>query len=300
MSLLRMLGYFFGEGLVALWRHKALHGFALFVVALSLYILGLSRYLTGNVNTLLSSWEENLEVRVFLEDTLPPERVREITELFEGRPGVASVRLVTAEEALKVLAKLAPALAGASREMGQSPLPPSLSLRLKTPLDLAAVRRLVQEASAQKGVTQVLFDWEWVEKLRTYSRFVSLVGWLLFGALGVAAVFTVAAITRILALSRREEIAILHFVGATSPTIRGPFIAGGLLLGLLSSLAALLLLALTHATLNRYVGQDAVLLAWVSRSFLSARDQILLVAAGTLLGALGGALSTGSSDYWEH
>ena len=300
MSLFRMLGYFFGEGLVALWRHKALHGFALFVVALSLYILGLSRYLTGNVNSLLRSWEENLEVRVFLEDSLPEDRIRELSAKFAKDRCVVSVQLVTAEEALKVLAKMAPALAGASKEMGRSPLPPSLSLRLKTPLDLTAVRGLVQEASAQKGVTQVLFDWEWVEKLRTYSRFVSLVGWLLFAALGVAAVFTVAAITRILALSRREEIAILHFVGATSPTIRGPFVAGGLILGLLSSLFALLLLALTHAALNRSAGQDAVLLAWISHAFLVVRDQVLLVAAGTLLGALGGALSTGSADYWEH
>ena len=295
-----MLGYFFGEGLIALWRHKALHGFALFVVALSLYILGLSRYLTGNVNTLLRSWEENLEVRVFLDDSLPQDRVRELSAHFEKSAGVSSVRLVTAEEALKILAKLAPALADASKEMGQSPLPASLSLRLKTPLDLVSVRRLVQEASAQKGVTQVLFDWEWVEKLKTYSRFVSLVGWLLFFALGVAAVFTVAAITRILALSRREEIAILHFVGATSPTIRGPFVAGGLVLGLLSSWVALLLLALTHAVLNRTAGQDAVLLTWISHAFLSVRDQSLLVAAGTVLGALGGALSTGSAEHWEH
>ena len=295
-----MLGYFFGEGLVALWRHKALHGFALFVVALSLYILGLSRYLTGNVNTLLHSWEENLEVRVFLDDALPQDRVRELSDHFEKSACVSSVRLVSAEDALKILAKLAPALADASKEMGQSPLPASLSLRLRTPLDLASVKGLVQEASAQKGVTQVLFDWEWVEKLKTYSQFVSLVGWLLFFALGVAAVFTVAAITRILALSRREEIAILHFVGATSPTIRGPFVAGGLVLGFLSSWVALLLLALTHAALNRTVGQDAVLLTWISHAFLSVRDQFLLVAAGTVLGALGGALSTGSTEYWEH
>jgi cell division transport system permease protein len=295
-----MLGYFFGEGFIALWRHKTLHGFALFVVALSLYILGLSRYLTGNVNALLRSWEENVEVRVFLDDSLPRERVRELSALFEKSACVSSVRLVTAEEAMRILAKLAPALADASKEMGQSPLPASLSLKLKTPLDLAAVRRLVQDASAQKGVTQVLFDWEWVEKLKMYSRFVSLVGWLLFCALGVAAVFTVAAITRILALSRREEIAILHFVGATSPTIRGPFVAGGLLLGFLSALVALLLLALTHVALNRTAGQDAVFLAWISQAFLSARDQALLLAAGTLLGALGGALSIGSAEYWEH
>jgi cell division transport system permease protein len=298
MSLLRMLGYFLGEGLLAVWRHKALHGFALFVVALSLFILGFSRYLTGNVETLLRGWEENLEVRVFLEDGLAPERVRELSSLLGKDPAVASVHAVSPEEALKVLAQLAPAFAPAAQSMTESPLPLSLSLRLKTPLELDRVRSLVREAGKQRGVSQVLFDWDWVEKLRTYSNFVSLIGWVLFAALGVAALFTVAAITRILALSRREEIAILHFVGATAPTIRGPFVAGGLFLGLLSGATALLLLTATHLLLRRAGGSDALLLDWISHAFLPARDQILLVLSGGLLGAVGGAVSIGSSEYW--
>lgn len=299
MSLLRMLGFFLAEGLLAVWRHKALHGFALFVVSLSLYILGFSRYLTGNIETLLGGWEENLEVRVFLEDGLAPDRVRELSALLAKDPAVDSVQVVTPEEALKILAKLAPAFAPAAKSATESPLPLSLSLRLRSPLDLDRVRSLVRDAGKMKGVSQVLFDWDWVEKLRTYSNFVSLIGWVLFAALGVAAVFTVAAITRILALSRREEIAILHFVGATAPTIRGPFVAGGLFLGFLSGLMGLLFLTATHLLLRRAAGGDALLIEWISHGFLPLRDQALLVLSGALLGAVGGAASIGSLEYWS-
>ena len=298
MSWLRTILYFFSEGTLALWRHRALHGFALFIVTLSLFVLGFSRYLTGNVNALVQSWQDDLEVRVFFDDALPQDQILAIQRKLEKVPCVASARLVTPEEALKILARFAPAFAQASSELGENPLPPSLSLRLKSPLDLAAVRRMVAEAGKLPGVSQVLFDWQWVEKIRTYSRFVSLLGWILFGALSVAAVFTVAAITRIMVLSRREEIAILHFVGATAARIRGPFVASGMILGFLAGLLALLLLAVTHVLLHRVAGPDALLLTWVSKSFLPLTDQAALLLMGTFLGGAGGGVSLGGPEHW--
>ena len=298
MTWLRTLIYFFQEAMLDLRRHKALYGFAWFVVTLSLFVLGFSKYLTGNVNDHLKSWERDLEVRVFLEDNLPPARVTELTRTFEGDPSVGSVAYVSPADGLKVLERLAPAFKAAGSSGEESPLPASLSLRLRTPLDLDRVRRLVGAAAKMPGVAQVLFDWDWVERLRTYSRFVSLLGWVLFGALGVAAVFTVAAICRIIALSRREEIAILHFVGATASSIRGPFVAGGIALGALAGIGALLVLFGVHLLLSRSAGPNALLLEWVSRGFLGIADQALLMGTGALLGAVGGVAGLGSIDHW--
>ena len=299
MSFLRTLLYFFQEALVALWRHKAMHGFALFVVMLSLYILGFSRYLTANVNALLQSWQESLEIRVFLEDGAAADRAAALAQKLRSDPAVASVQVVTPEEALRLLSRIAPAFGSLGDELGENPLPTSLSVRLKAPLDLNRVRALVDATAKEPGVSQVLFDWDWVQRLRTYSRFVALVGWMLFVALGVAAVFTVGAITRILALSRREEIAILHFVGATGLSIRGPFIAGGMILGFVAGALALLLLFASHLLLHSAAGGDALLLTWVSRAFLGGGDQALLVLAGAVLGTVGGAFSLGSLERWS-
>ena len=252
------------------------------------------------MNTLLASWEANLEVRLFLEDDLPEGRIRELTSKYEKDPLVADVRYVSPAEALQILSRFSPAFSDLGLKGGENPLPASLSLHLKSPVDLAKVKALVDAASREAGVAQALFDWDWVARLRTYSRFVTLLGWILFGALGAAAVFTVAAITRILALSRREEIAILHFIGATDMSVRGPFVAGAAFLGFLAGLFALAMLSLSHAALHRVAGPDALFLTWISRSFLAAGDQALLVATGALLGAVGGASSLGSSEHWRY
>jgi len=298
MRLYRTLCYFLAEGATAMWRNKALHGFALFVVILSLFILGFSRYLTGNVSRLLASWEQDLEVRVFLEDGVSRERVAELTGLLSGNPSVRSVAYVSKEDALEVLRSFAPSFAVLAEEFPENPLPASLSLRLRGGADLSAVGALIDGAGGQEGVSQVLFDWDWVDRLRTYTRFAGLLGWLLSSALGLAALFIVAAIMKILALSRREEIAILHFIGGTAATIRGPFVAGGAILGLLSGLGALGLLALAHELLRRWGGEEAPILAWVSESPLPPAEQLLLVLGGLLLGGIGGALSLGSVRRW--
>lgn len=283
-----MLAYFYGEGLRDFWRHKALHGFAVFVTALSLYVLGFSQYLVQNVGALVNSWGDRLEVRVFLDDGLPMDRMEALAERFRSEPTVSDVTLISPDEALRILGRMAPAFGGAAEAMGENPLPYSLSLRLKSPVDIPRVQALVRSAGKLPGVGQVLFDWAWVEKLKTYSRFVALVGWFLFAALGGAALFTVGAISRILALSRREEIDILHFLGATATSIRGPFVAGGSLMGLAAGALALSGLALTHLLLGQAAGGDALLLGWLSRAFLPAADQAALLALGLAMGSVGG------------
>ncbi|OYV98916.1 MAG: hypothetical protein B7X11_05730 [Acidobacteria bacterium 37-65-4] len=114
----------------------------------------------------------------------------------------------------------------------------------------------------------------------------------------MAAVFTVAAICRIIALNRREEIVILHFVGATGSSIRGPFVAGGMLMGALAAAGALLALLAVHILLQRSGGSDVLLLGWVSHGFLDMGDQALLLCAGILLGTVGGAAGLGSIERW--
>lgn len=299
MELLRAVRYCFLEGFLALWRHKAMHGFALFVVALSLFVLGFSRYVTVNVNHLLSAWEEQLEVRLFLKGDLATPEAVTLVERFGADSRVASVREISQQEALEILAGFAPELARMGLQGGENPLPATLSLKLKSPVDLPSVKALVAEAEKLPGVDQVLFDWEWVERLKEYSRFVGFLGWILFAVLGAASVFTVAAITRILALSRREEIAILHFLGATEWSIRGPFVAGASVLGLLAGGGALLLLAGSHGLLQRAAGENALLLSWVSSGFIPVADQVLVVGAGALLGAIGGLASLGTSGQWR-
>ena len=88
-------------------------------------------------------------------------------------------------------------------------------------------------------------------------------------------------------------------MGATASTIRGPFVAGGALLGTLAGLVAMSLLAATHAAIRHYAGEGALFLTWISSTPLPPVDQFYIILSGFLLGGVGGAISVSPSEHWQ-
>jgi cell division transport system permease protein len=300
MGLYRLFLFFLQEGLLGIVRHKTLNIFAIFIVALSLYVLGFSRYLTSNINNLLTSWEGQLEVRLVLKDGVNDKEIKNILSLLDKEPLIAESRIISPKDAMQFLEKLSPSLKALSFRENENPLPYSLSLSLKKPIDVKKVKELIENVKRIPGVQEAIFDWEWMDKLKTYSRFLAFLGWLLFAALGVASLFTVTAITRILALSRKEEIAVLYSLGATPGSIRGPFITNGILVGLLSSIFSLIFLFMTHLIIRKAMAGDNFVLLLISKDFLNFGDQFTLLLVGTVMGGAGGFLSLGSIHDWRY
>ena len=114
---------------------------------------------------------------------------------------------------------------------------------------------------------------------------------LLLLALGAA--FTIANVVRLTILLHRDEIEILRLVGAPEFLIRGPFLLGGVLQGLLGGLAALGLLALAFRALLLFISAtENVLLGVFVVRFLSPATCGLLVLGGVLAGLLGGTVAS--------
>jgi len=300
MGLYRLLAFFLQEGFLGIARHKTLSIFAIFIVSLSLYVLGFSRYVTSNINNLLSAWEGQLEVRLVLKDSATDAEIRKIVSFLEREPQVEGSKVITPREAMEFLERLSPSLRALSFRESENPLPYSISLTLKKPVDVGRVRELIEKVRKVPGVEEAIFDWEWMDKLKTYSRFLAFLGWVLFAALGVASLFTVTAITRILALSRKEEIAVLYSLGATPASIRGPFVANGILIGLFSSALSLVFILATHIVIRRTMAGDNFVLLLLSKEFLNVSDQLALLAVGTIMGGAGGFLSLGSIHDWRY
>jgi len=77
-------------------------------------------------------------------------------------------------------------------------------------------------------------------------------------------------------------------VGASNFFIRVPFVLEGMTLGLIGSLASLLLLFLTIQLLPLYVGPSLGALTEIIRfRYLTSSQSLLLVASGIFIGFLG-------------
>ena len=139
---------------------------------------------------------------------------------------------------------------------------------------------------------EVQFDVEWIRRLHGAVSLARLTGLVLAVFLTLGAAFTIANVVRLTILLHRDEIEILRLVGAPEFLIRGPYLLGGLVQGLLGALLALALLwVVTRAVLAWVAATKNALLGVFAVRFLPASACLLLVAFGLTAGLLGGLLA---------
>jgi len=251
-------------------------------IAFSLFAFGLFGLVAVNLRRTLDRVEERVEVRAFVAEDTPVERIAEAAGAVQKYPEVASVEIVTQDQALE----------RAKKEMGEfsdvfegSFLPASIELRLKEgQRDPATVKKVADRLRAYDFVDDVRYGEEWVEKLYRLRNIAGAAGAILGLAFAAVAIIIIGATIRMAVLARSREISIMRLVGATDAFIRFPFLIDGFLKGVLGGLLALLFTWTAATVISRY---------FVETTFFDARYAALGVLFGALMGLMGSAFSVG-------
>jgi cell division transport system permease protein len=290
MALLRAFSYFVNEALTSLWRSRLVNAVSIGTIAVSLFVLGAFLTVASALSGLVTRWTETVQVIVYLEDGLET-RVRESLEnRLREDPAVASLQLVSREEALARFRGMFRDLSSLPEDLGENPFPASLEVNLRPERQSAAeVERLAKALAGVPGVREVQYDLLWIERLSTGVRLVRVVGAFLGGILVLAAVFTISNVIRLTIYAREDELDIMRLVGATRAYVKGPFVAEGVIQGGVGGLVASFLLWTALAWLSRDL-QVSDLLPHATLS-LSPALGVLLVAGGMLVGLVGSLMS---------
>lgn len=272
----------FREALRAFRRAPVLSALSVTTIAFSLFAFGLFGLVALNLRTALQQVEDRVEIRAFIAQGTAPEATSAAVGDAASFPEVASVKLVTEEQALE----------RARNELGEFEgvfesgiLPASIELRLKPGLrDPATVATVARRLEAYDFVDDVRYGEEWVERLYRVRNVATAAGVALGITFAMVALIIIGSTIRMAVLARTREIQIMRLVGATDGFIRAPFLVEGFLKGLLGGLMALVLTWITY----RVVGQYVVQASWFAPSLAAAG-----VATGALIGLLGSAISVG-------
>jgi cell division transport system permease protein len=289
----RALAYFFDESLRSLWRGRGASLLAVATSTISLFVLGLFLLAGANASRMLERWSAAAEFSVYLTDSATAEQRAAIERALATSGVVADETYVTSERALEVFSREFPDLAGAARSLPANPLPASYEVRLRPAVAYdSAADRLATRLRTLAGVSDVRYDRRWIDRLLGVVRAIRAAGFLLASLLIAASVVTIMSVVRLTLLARRQEIEIMQLVGAPLAYIRGPFVMEGTLQGLIGAGAAVGLLAILYASAR------GPLVAWAAGvvdtgdlTFLPAAMVAALLAGGTLVGAVGGALA---------
>lgn len=265
---------------------------AVVTIAVALILVGSFALVIGNMEGVLVRFSEELHVVAYLESDLGDAEQRALAESAALIEGVASVHLVTPEEALE---RFRDSMGGSDLLEGldENPLPASLELELVQGARSTEGIAIVSGAlDGLAGIDELAHGQEWIEGYARAAGLARSAGFLLGAVLVGAALLIVANTIRLAVYAREDEIEILALVGAGRIFVRTPFLLEGMLQGAAGGLIALCVLFLAFRTwlpdlemgLAMFMGQRAP-------DFFAGGEAMLLVATGSALGLAGSALA---------
>jgi cell division transport system permease protein len=228
----RRFAYYLRETSQAIRRNALIAFAAISTAFIALFLLGFALLVRQEVNLLVAQTEANVEVSVYLEDTISEPARAALQEQIQNMPEVASVRYESKQEAYDRFQKIFANQPALVKNVSPDALPASFRVDLKDAKQFGVVRSRLQ---GQPGIKDI------VDSRDVYNRLLAVTGVFRVGGIVVAFVMLISAAAligntvRMAVFDRRTEIGIMRRVGATNWTIRVPFLVEGLIEGLLGA-----------------------------------------------------------------
>ena len=261
--------------------------FSITIICLSFLTVGIFLSLSNNLEYVANQISQNLSVILFLEKDLTEEDIQAIEDRLNRTGLFVFARYVSADEAIGKFKERFPDLQDIVTNLDINPFPPSFEATLKetNPTD---INPLLNQLKLQKGVEDIQYNREWVERMEALSRLARAVGFFLGGILILASFFIISNIIKLNVMARKDEIAILRLVGGSNMFIRVPFLLEGLLLGFFGGILSLLMLFIVIKIFPFYLGSSlGVLSDLINFRYLSLYQSLALIGSGCVIGILG-------------
>mgnify|MGYP000796509713 FL=1 len=110
----------------------------------------------------------------------------------------------------------------------------------------------------------------------------------------VVCVVVVSNTIKLTVFARAREIRIMKYVGATNWFIRGPFMAEGIIIGIIAALAAAGLMTLLYSNVVNIIGTQVIAIVsspLISVGYLAGNMLVIFLALGVSIGAWGSIVS---------
>jgi len=208
------------------------------VIAVTLAIPAALNLVVKNAQSISKGWDNALDFSIYLKRGTSESEAEGLARLIQQRADVASVELITANEALGEF-KRQSGFGEALDHLSANPLPHTLVVR-PSPANTSQSMVLLQEELGnlpESDVVQV--DTEWVQRFHAILDIIKQA--IVIGAvlLGLAIIVIIGNTIRLDIQNRREEIEVTKLIGASNAFVRRPFLWSGFWYGLFGGLLAL-------------------------------------------------------------
>ncbi len=289
--------YLIRQGFKGIWRNKMMTFASFCILLVSLIMVGFSILISINLDKIIGNIEEQSEVAVVVRDKVSNNDMLKLQEKIEEIPNVSEVDLYSRDQAWKdMMDKMTDAQKDYFKYADDNPLPDVFRLKVK---DIEKLNDTTSQIETFEGVESVQSPKEFADILINFRRIFVIVAIAIVIALILVSLIIISNTTRASVFTRRKEINIMKYVGATNSFIRIPFFIEGMVVGLIASVCALLITKFSYEGVYKILRDDHQLFGFFGFNNIYSFDSmfwavtISYLVAGAFIGAIGTSISTG-------
>ena len=280
-------------GVINVMRNSFVALASIFVITMTVLILGSLIFLAGLVGQVVASLRDRVDVNVYVVTTADEGAILDLKRSLEQLPEVAYVTYITRDEALATFRDRHEddqLTVQALDELGDNPFGASLSIKAQEPSQYEGIAQYLRDIESSESspiIETVNYAQNKVviDQLSRVTTYVNRFGLIVTIIFAIASILITFNTIRLAIFTAREEISVMRLVGATNMYIRGPFVIEGTIYGLVASCIGLLLFF--PITLLLRPATEAMFNADIFAYYLANFHWfiLVLVVAGAALGA---------------
>ena len=246
------VGYSLKQGVKNIGRNKMFSLASIATMAACIFLFGLFYSIVVNFNNIVVKAEEGVAITVFFDEGLTQTKVDKIGTDLKNTEGVREVNYVSADDAWE---KFSGDYFGDSKDLADgfkddNPLADSDHYEVFMS-DVAKQKDVVSFAEKLEGVRRVNRSDVVAKTLTSVNKLVGYISVAIIAILLGVSVFLISNTVTMGITVRREEIAIMKYIGAKDGFVRAPFVIEGLIIGIVGAIIPLVLLFFLY---NKAIG----------------------------------------------
>lgn len=233
---------------------------AIFVVSLTLFIVGIFTLVTFASHSILLNFETKPQIIAYLQDGHTTDQVAALISSLTVNSGVKKAVYVSKQEALELYKKSVgndPVLLGTVTDWGivtADILPASVEITANNPKYFPTIASILEKAeivsATPQGKKEIDYPQDVISELTKWTNAVRTSGLVLVISLSAVCILTIVIIISMKITSRRQEIGTLKLLGAKNFFIIKPYLQESMIYGFVGALFGwvLCLISLLYST----------------------------------------------------
>ncbi|KKT81168.1 MAG: Cell division protein FtsX [Microgenomates group bacterium GW2011_GWC1_44_9] len=219
---------------------------AVFVVSITLFVVGIFSLVTLASSTILLNFETKPQIIAYLKDGHTTDQVAGLISNLTSTQGVKNAVYISKQDALEIYKKSVgndPILLGTVTDWGivtADILPASVEITASDPKSFSTIASILEKteivSQTPQGKKEIDFPQDVITELTKWTNAIRTAGLVLIIALTMVCVLTIVIIISMRISSRRIEISTLKLLGAQNFYIIKPYITESIIYGLVGAL----------------------------------------------------------------